>query len=451
MSVDDSVIGSEQRHGLVRLERPEQPRKREDSGALPKSFEIPKQALWSAWKRVRVNQGAPGVDKDSLQAFESQLGRNLYTLWNRMSAGSYFPKPVRQVDIPKADGRMRALGIPTVTDRVAQMVAKAWIEPRLEAIFHSSSFGYRPGKSAHQAIAQARSHCWRYDWVVDLDIKAFFDTIDHDLLLKAVRKHVPETWIRLYIERWLQCDMETPEGKRISRPQGTPQGGVISPLLANLYLHYTLDAWMQTHYPHVPFERYADDVICHCRTKEEAQRLLEAIRKRFAQCQLTLHPEKTRVVYCQDGRRRGDHAFTQFDFLGFCFRRRSVQDRKGQLFVGFNPAVSPKALKRMNLVLQTLRLHRQTQWTLPEVAACLNPIVRGWATYYGRFHPLPLERFLVRLDLRLGRWACRKYKRLRGHKRRSWAWLKHVRAGSPRLFVHWEFLYLKEPRTGRAV
>ena len=445
------VIGAEQRHGPARSTAAEQPPPREDSVVAIKSFEIPKRAVWQAWKRVLANHGAPGVDKESLQSFQHQLGSNLYTLWNRMSAGSYFPQPVRQVEIPKADGRTRTLGIPTVADRIAQMVVKEWIEPRLEKVFHSSSFGYRPGRSAHQALAQARRHCWHYDWVIDLDIQSFFDTLDHDLLLKAVRQHVPEKWIRLYIERWLKCDSETSDGVRTSRTRGTPQGGVASPVLANLYLHYTFDAWMQRHHPGVPFERYADDVICHCRSEGEAQALLEAIRERLAQCRLTLHPEKTRVVYCKDHRRRGDHLHTQFDFLGFCFRRRTVQDRNGKLFMGFNPAVSRKALKHMNLALRELRLHRQTQWNLQQLAERINPMVRGWVLYFGAFSPLPLERFLVRLDLRLGRWARNKYKRMRGHKRRSWAWLKRVRGVSPQLFVHWDYLYLKGLRAGRAV
>ncbi|MDA8363292.1 MAG: group II intron reverse transcriptase/maturase [Gammaproteobacteria bacterium] len=450
-SADVPVIGAKQRHGPARSASEEQPHSREDSTATIKSFVIPKRLIWEAWKRVAANQGAPGVDKESIQSFQKHLGRNLYTLWNRMSAGSYFPKPVRQVEIPKADGRTRTLGVPTVTDRVAQMVVKEWIEPGLENVFHSSSFGYRPGRSAHQALAQARRHCWRHDWVIDLDISNFFDTLDHDLLLKAVRKHVPESWIRLYIERWLKCDSETPDGELISRTQGTPQGGVVSPVLANLYLHYTFDAWMQKYHPGVPFERYADDVICHCRSEGEAQALLDAIRNRLAQCHLALHPEKTRVVYCKDGRRPGDSAHTQFDFLGFCFRRRSVQDRNGKLFIGFNPAVSPKALKHMNLALRELCLHRQIHWNLEQIAARINPMVQGWVQYFGIFHPLPLERFLARIDLRLGRWVRRKYKRIRGHKRRSWAWLKGVRAIFPRLFVHWEYLYLKGQRAGRAV
>jgi len=272
--------------------------KREDPLTKTKPFEIPKRLIWESWKHVAANRGAPGVDKESIQGFQTRLGGNLYTLWNRMSSGSYHPKPVREVLIPKGDGKFRPLGIPTVADRVAQMVVKKILEPRLEALFHPSSYGYRPGKNAKQAVAQARRHCWRYDWVVDMDIRAFFDTIDHELMRRAVEKHVPEKWIRLYIERWLKCDVQREDGTRESPDCGTPQGGVISPILANLYLHYAFDAWMQRHHPSIPFERYADDVVCHCRSKEEADSLLEVLRGRLADCHLDLHPDKTRVVYC---------------------------------------------------------------------------------------------------------------------------------------------------------
>lgn len=406
-----------------------------------KPFEISKRVVWDSWKRVAANKGAPGVDKESIQAFQSKLGRNLYTLWNRMSSGSYFPEPVRQVSIPKSDGESRQLGIPTVKDRVAQMVVKAILEPRLEAVFHPSSFGYRPGRSAHQAVDQARRHCWKYDWVLDMDIKAFFDTIDHDLMMRAVEKHVPEAWIRLYIRRWLESPVELPDGELQFNDCGTPQGGVISPLLANLYLHYAFDTWMQRNRPGIPFERYADDVVCHCRSEKEAQSLLVDLRERLAECQLQLHPVKTQVVYCKDGKRRGNYSRTRFDFLGFSFHARSVQDRHGELFTSFNPGVSRKALKRMNQSIRDLHINRRTPLSLHDLAARLNPMVRGWVSYYGAFYPEPLKRFLIRIDLRLGRWARNKYKRLRGHKRRAWSWLKQVRGVFPKLFVHWDFVY----------
>lgn len=411
------------------------------SGAKP--FEIPKRLIWEAWKRVAANKGAPGVDKESIEAYRNRLGQNLYTLWNRMSSGSYFPQPVRQVLIPKGDGQTRPLGIPTVNDRIAQMAVKMLLEPRMEKLFHPSSFGYRPGRNAHQAISQARRNCWRYDWVLDMDMKAFFDTLDHGLMMRAIEKHVPEKWMRLYIQRWLASPVELAEGGQQERCCGTPQGGVISPLLANLYLHYAFDAWMQRCYPAVPFERYADDIVCHCRSKEEGEALLKDLEKRLAECKLQLHPVKTRLVYCKDGRRREAYANTRFDFLGFSFHARTVQDRKGNLFTGFNPGVSRKALKRMNLAIRSLNINRCTSLTLPLLAARLNPMVRSWVAYYGAFYPETLKRFLVRIDLRLGRWARNKYKRFRGHKRQSWAWLKRCRESLPRLFVHWDFVYSK--------
>ncbi|MCG8613778.1 MAG: group II intron reverse transcriptase/maturase [Pseudomonadales bacterium] len=417
--------------------------KQDDPTYKAKPFEVPKRLIWNAWKRVAANKGAAGVDMETIDTYQERLGQNLYTLWNRMSSGSYFPDAVKQVLIPKPDGKTRPLGVPTVNDRVAQMAVKILLEARLDPIFHPSSFGYRPGKSAHQAVSQARRNCWRYDWVLDMDMKAFFDTIDHDLLMRAVEKHVPEKWIRLYIRRWLECPVLLNDGTQVERTFGTPQGSVISPLLANLYLHYAFDAWMERNHPGIPFERYADDIICHCHSKEEGETLLLQLNERFSRCHLTLHPEKTKLVYCKDGKRKGNFPVTRFDFLGFSFHARTVQDRYGVLFSGFGPGVSRKALKRMNLAIRQLKLHRWTNWTLHELAARINPMVRGWVQYYSHFYPEPLKRFLVRLDLRLGRWARKKYKRLRGHKRRAWAWLAKIRNAFPKLFVHWDFVFSK--------
>jgi RNA-directed DNA polymerase len=417
--------------------------KQDDLPLKAKPFDIPKRIVGEAWKRVAANKGAPGVDQESITHFQRALGGNLYTLWNRMSSGSYQPLPVRQVLIPKGEGKFRSLGIPTVADRIAQMTVKMILEPRLERIFHSSSFGYRPAKGALQAVAQARQNCWRFDWVIDMDIKAFFDTIDHDLMMRAVEKHVPEKWIRLYIKRWLASPVLLETGELEHRNKGTPQGGVISPLLANLYLHYAFDEWMRRNYPSNPFERYADDIVCHCRTQEDAEILLGNIRSRLAECKLELHPIKTRLVYCQDKKRNGEYADTRFDFLGFSFHSRTIQDRDGNLFTGFNPAVSRKALKRMNEAIRNLDLYRNSTLTLRDLAVQLNPMIRGWIEYYGKFYPEPLRRFLIRIELRLGRWARNKYKRLHGHKRRSWEWLKQCRRSLPKLFAHWDYLFAK--------
>ncbi len=424
--------------------------RQDDFHADAKPFEIPKRLIWNAWKQVAANNGAPGVDKKSIKEFQKDLGGNLYKLWNRMSSGSYHPMPVRQVLIPKGDG-FRPLGIPTVADRTAQTAVKMILEPRFEKIFHSGSYGYRPRKGAKDAVKQVRKNCWRYDWVLDMDIKAFFDSIDHDLMMRAVERHVPEKWMRLYIRRWLECPVMLEGGLVESRSCGTPQGGVISPLLANLYLHYAFDHWISVTHPRVQFVRYADDVVCSCRTRIEAENLLANLRKRLEACKLELHPEKTRIVYCKDRTRTVKYPLTSFDFLGFSFRGRTVQDRSGNLFTGFNPAVSRKALKRMNETIRNLNIHRRIGHTLVGLAELINPIVRGWIEYYGAFYPEMLKQFLIRLDLRLGRWVRNKYRRLRGHKRRSWDWLKRCRATFPQLFVHWDYLFLKRRRIRGAV
>ena len=416
--------------------------KQDDPRPAVKPFEIPKRLVYEAWKRVAANKGAPGVDNQSIRAYQENLGSNLYKLWNRMSSGSYQPQPVKQVLIPKGDG-FHSLGVPTVADRTAQMAVKMVLEPRLEEIFHPGSYGYRPGVGAKDAVSQVRRNCWRYDWVLDMDIKAFFDTIDHSLMMRSVEKHAPEKWIRLYIRRWLEYPIKLESGELQSRSCGTPQGGVISPLIANLYMHYAFDHWMEHNNPGIPFIRYADDIVCHCRTRNEAERLWANLKERLEACKLELHPVKTKLVYCKDNKRKGMHPLNRFDFLGFSFHGRTMQDRQGNLFTGFNPAVSRKSLKRMNESIRDLNINRSTQLKMSELAEKINPMVRGWIEYYGAFYPEPLKRFLIRIDLRLGDWARNKYKQLRGHKRRSWDWLKRCRATFPNMFVHWGYLFLK--------
>jgi group II intron reverse transcriptase/maturase len=381
-----------------------------------KSFDIPKRLVWEAYQGVKANRGAAGVDGQSLEDFDNNLGSNLYKLWNRMSSGSYMPPAVRRVSIPKKGGGTRPLGIPTVADRIGQMVVKLVLEPKLNQMFHPDSYGYRQGKSAHQALAKVRERCWRYDWVIDLDIKGYFDAIDHELLMKAVRRHTNESWILLYIERWLKVDVQFEDDRIECRTKGTPQGGVVSPLLANLFLHYVFDKWMERHQPHVPFARYADDVVCHCQTKLQAEGLLCELQKRFAACHLELHPQKTKLVYCKDDRRRCVFTETSFDFLGYTFRARPARTRKGELFVGFNPAVSRKSLKSMNEKVRQWGIARRTQQDIHDLVDWLNPVVRGWVEYYGRYNRAELFSFLSRLDLRLAKWARRKYRRLRGQK-----------------------------------
>jgi group II intron reverse transcriptase/maturase len=406
-----------------------------------KPFPITKRQVWEAYKRVKANQGGAGVDEQSLAEFAEDLENNLYKLWNRLASGSWMPPPVKREEIPKADGGIRCLGVPTVADRIAQTVVKQALEPELEKLFHPDSYGYRPGKSAHQAIGQARKRCWRFDWVVDLDIKAFFDTIDWDLMMRAVRHHTQEKWVLLYIERWLRAEVQMPDGSLQSRECGTPQGGVVSPLLANLFLHYTFDAWMQRTYPQIPFERYADDAVCHCRTREEAEDLKDALERRFADCRLELHAEKTKIVYCKDDDRRLEYPCTSFDFLSYTFRPRRSKNRWGKYFINFSPAISNKAAKAIRQEVRGWRLQLRSDKDLDDLARMFNAVIRGWINYFGAYYKSALYPTLLHIDRKLARWATRKFKRLRRHRRRAEQWLRRIARRQPGLFAHWRLLY----------
>lgn len=408
-----------------------------------KPFCISKWEVWEGYKRVKANQGAAGVDGQSIAEFEEDLKDNLFKIWNRMSSGSYIPPPVRRVEIPKDNGGKRPLGIPTVADRIAQTVVKRYLEPILEEHFHPDSYGYRPKKSAIEAIRVARQRCWRYDWVLDLDLKGFFDSIDHGLLMRAVRKHTDCKWVLLYIERWLKAPVQSEDGILIHRDKGTPQGGVISPLLANLFLHYAFDTWMQRQYPQILFERYADDGICHCRSKTEAEGLQVAIERRFAECRLELNLQKTKIVYCKDSNRREDYPEQKFDFLGYAFRPRIAKERSGQFFVSFIPAISNKASKSLRDTMRRWRLHRRTDKSLDELAQMFNPVLRGWINYYGSFYRSALYRTFQPLNNILAQWATRKYKRLKRHKRRACQWLQCIMHRQPSLFAHWRLSQVK--------
>ncbi len=405
-----------------------------------KPFLIPKREVWEAFKRVKANQGAAGVDGQSIEDFEANLSGNLYKLWNRLSSGSYFPPPVRRVDIPKASGGTRPLGIPTVADRVAQEVVRRFLEPILEPVFHDDSYGYRPGKSAIDAVGKARERCWRSGWVLDLDIKGYFDSIDWELMLKAVRHHTDCPWVLLYIERWLKAPVQMEDGSVVARTAGTPQGGVISPLLANLFLHYAFDTWIVREFPRIAFERYADDMICHCKTEEEAQALWRAIADRFAACKLVLHPEKTKIVYCKDVNRRSDYPIIHFDFLGYQFRARKVlwvkKDRR-IVAHSFMPAASPNALKRISGEIRSWALHHRNDKSLEELAAMYNAKIRGWITYYSHFYRTQLRPTLRRIDAYVIRWARRKYKRMVHQTKGARDWFDRLRRANPTLFAHW--------------
>jgi RNA-directed DNA polymerase len=403
----------------------------------PKSFEISKRAVWEAWLRVKANRGAAGVDEQSIEEFERDLSGNLYKLWNRLSSGSYMPPPVRAVEIPKKDGSSRVLGVPTVADRVAQTVACSYLEPGVEPHFHPDSYGYRPGRSALDAVGVCRERCWRQGWVVDLDLKSFFDSVPWDLVLKAVARHTDLGWVLLYVERWLKAPLQRGDGSVVGRDRGTPQGSSISPLLANVFLHYAFDLWMAREYPAVQFERYCDDVIVHASSESEARRLRAAIAARLAECGLELNERKTRIVYCKSSVRRGSHEHVSFDFLGYTFRPRLSRNRSGDEFVGFLPAVSDDARKQMGREIRRWRLHVRSGTTLTDLARSINVVVQGWINFYGRFYRSELTRLLRRINEYLIRWAMRKYKRLRRRPAKARRLLAEVYRREPGLFAHW--------------
>jgi len=395
--------------------------------ATDKPFNIDKKQVYEAYEAVKSNKGAAGVDGQSIEQFESDLKSNLYKIWNRMSSGTYFPPPVRAVCIPKKSGGQRILGVPTVAYRVAQMVVKQVTEPILDSVFLADSYGYRPRKSALDAVGVTRKRCWKYDWVLEFDIKGLFDNIDHELLLRAIRKHVTCKWALLYIERWLTAPMVQEDGTTIERSRGTPQGGVVSPLLANIFLHYVFDFWMARKHPDLPWCRYADDGLAHCRNEQEAQALKSELQARLAACRLEMHPTKTKIVYCKDKRRKGTYPNVQFDFLGYCFRPRLVRRfRDNTLFCGFNPAVSPSAMKAMWSTIRELKLVHQTQLSLQDIAQKLNPLLRGWIEYYGRYAPSALYPLLRHVNQMLVAWAMRKFKCFKGHKVRTSQFLQRL-------------------------
>jgi len=357
----------------------------EESVDKTKPFEISKHVVWEAYKRVKANKGAAGIDEESITAFEENLKGNLYKIWNRMSSGSYFPPPVKVVEIPKKNGGMWTLGVPTVADRIAQMVAKMYFEPVVEPVFLPDSYGYRPGKSAIEAVAVTRKRCWRYNWLLEFDIKGLFDNIDWELLMRAVRKHTDCQWLLLYIERWLRAPFQTADGRVKERKAGVPQGGVVSPLLSNLFLHSVVDVWMKRNHPQAPWARYADDAVVHCRSLEEADELLQQLHVRFRECGLELHPDKTCIVYCKDDDRRGEYPETTFDFLGYTFRPRRSKNRYGKFFINFTPAVCTKACKPMRQTIRHWYLQLKPDKELADISHMFNPVLRGWINYYGRF------------------------------------------------------------------
>jgi group II intron reverse transcriptase/maturase len=440
-SEETSVMGAERRTEVVQLELDlPTPNHRGKTTLTPtRGIPITKQMVWDAYKKVRSNQGSAGIDNQTISDYEENLRGNLYKLWNRMSSGSYFPVAVKEVSIPKTPTQRRKLGIPTVSDRIAQEVIKSYIEPQLDKEFSPHSYGYRPLKNSHQAVAEVKKNVLQYAWVVDMDISSFFDNMSHEKVLKALSYHVKENWVIMYVKRWLTAPMQDKNGKQTMRDKGTPQGGVISPLLANLFLHYTFDKWFAQNYPDLSFVRYADDIVVHCRSEAESRAALQAIKERMSVCELMLNEEKTKIVYCKTANRKLPFDTVKFDFLGFSFQPRPAKNNKtNKLFLSYDCAISKK---KETTILEKLRQSKFHQWTgrtLAEIAETFNPKLRGWLNYYGKFRPYKLNKIFGAFNWRLIKWAVKKYKRFKGSMRKAGNWIRGIALHYPYIFVHWQ-------------
>jgi len=406
-----------------------------------KPFPVTQQMVLEAYKKVKTKGKAYGVDEMSMKDFEVKLNGNLYKIWNRLASGTYFPPAVREVEIPKKDGKMRKLGIPTIGDRIAQTVVKDYMEASIDKLFHENSYGYRPLKSAHQALEKARKNVTQFDWVIDMDIKGFFDNINHELILKALDKVVEEKWVKMYCKRWLEMSVQKLDGTIVGKDGlGTPQGGVISPLLANLFLHYAFDMWITKKHPSIRFERYADDIIVHCQTKDEAETILLQISERMAQCKLELHPLKTKIVYCKDFKRTESHEQVQFDFLGFSFQPRPTRNHRTRIIQNqFDLCISRASQKKIVEEINSLRIHLRSESTIEHLADVLYSKLQGWITYYGKFRKWEFLKVFRRLDLRLMKWVKNKYKIT--SVRQRYQWIKDYQKVHPNLFAHWRYGY----------
>lgn len=441
-SEEAPVMGMERRTEVIQLELPltTYNKKGRDKGTTTRSVPITQKMILAAYHKVRSNKGSAGIDKETLERYEERKADNLYILWNRMSSGCYFPPPVLEVSIPKDDGRKRKLGIPTVNDRVAQQVVKNYLEPRLESEFLENSYGYRPLKSAHQALAEVQSNVRKYSWVIDMDISGFFDNMSHELLNKALEKHVEEKWVMMYISRWLTAPIEDKSGNtRVRNGKGTPQGGVISPLLANLFLHYAIDKWISLKYPHLRFVRYADDIIVHSRSQKEAEEVLLSIKKRLAECDLSVNEKKTKIVYCKNANHKGLFKTVKFDFLGFSFQPRPTSTKDGKMFLGYDCAISCKSEKKIVGNIRDSNFHLWTESNIIRIAEYFNSKIRGWINYYGKFRIYSLTRIFRIFNERLLKWAIRRYKRFGKSRRKARRWILGLVKSCPTLFVHWRY------------
>lgn len=405
---------------------------------MTKSLPVSKRMVWESYLKVVSKDGGSGIDGQSIEMFNVDMSGNLYKLWNRMSSGSYFPPPVRTVFIPKKQGGLRPLGIPTVSDRIAQGVVKDYLEPKIESIFHPSSFGYRPGKSAHQALEQCHRNCISKAWVVDVDIKGFFDNINHDLMMELLKRHTDDKWVLLYVERWLKAGMEQADKSIEARTKGTPQGGVISPLLANIYLHHAFDSWMSVMHPQSPFERYADDIVIHCGSKESAEQMLAELQIRMSEFELTLHPEKTKIVYCKNYQRPESHEYESFTFLSYSFEPRTIKSRKmeGTRFLIFAGDICNAAKTSIRSKIKEVLNPQWSNQTLEGFAQKLNPKIRGWVNYYTKFNKQKAHGVFYYLNGLIQKWMKHKYKIS------SWRKLYdkyyQFQATNPDLFYHWK-------------
>ena len=403
-----------------------------------KPFNISKSQVWQAYLKVKSNKGGAGLDKQTMEDFDKNRNRNLYKIWNRMASGSYFPEAIKAVPIPKKSGGTRVLGIPTISDRIAQMVVKQILDDTLDPIFHTDSYGYRPSKSAHDALAVTRKRCWKYNWGIEFDIRSCFDNIDHVLLMKAVEKHIESKWVKLYLRRWLTTPLVDSNGKKHKRSRGIPQGGVVSPCLMNLFLHYVFDAWMSRNHSNIPWCRYADDGLAHCVSEKQALFIKDKLIKRFEHCGLELHPDKTKVFYCKDGLRRGNYSCITFDFLGYTFQPRIAKDKRGGHFTTFLPAVSKSAMKAMRQTIRRWKIQLKSDKSLEDLSRMWSRTLQGWANYYGKFYKSILSRVWKHFDAYLLRWAMHKFKRFRRHRTRAIKWLRNYAKDKPIMFPHWK-------------